>query len=148
LLPHKDSCFNKRRLSYRQICYSRIWDAAGWPINNHIGYNVSFIFTTTGIMMSTLAELVKQRQALDAQIEQARQTEIADALGKVKALVAEYSLTAQDIFGASKRGPKAAGASKNPVAPKYRDAGTGQTWTGRGKAPKWIEGKDRAQFVI
>ena len=98
--------------------------------------------------MSTLAELIKQREALDAQIAQARQTELADAIGKVRALVAEYSLTAQDIFGGAKRGPKAAGPSKNPVAPKYRDAATGQTWTGRGKAPKWIDGKDRAQFVI
>lgn len=98
--------------------------------------------------MSTLAELVKQRQALDAQIEQVRQNELAEAIGKVKALVAEHGLTAQDIFGGSKRSAKAAGTSKNPVAPKYRDAATGQTWTGRGKAPKWIDGKDRAQFVI
>lgn len=98
--------------------------------------------------MPTLAELIKQREALEAQISQARQTELADAIGKVRALVAEHGLTAQDIFGGAKRGPKAAGASKNPVAPKYRDAATGQTWTGRGKAPKWIDGKDRAQFVI
>ncbi len=98
--------------------------------------------------MSTLSELIKQREALEAQITQARQTELADAIGKVRALVAEHGLTAQDIFGGAKRSPKAAGASKNPVAPKYRDAATGQTWTGRGKAPKWIEGKDRAQFVI
>jgi DNA-binding protein H-NS len=34
------------------------------------------------------------------------------------------------------------------VAAKYRDAETGQTWTGRGKAPKWIEGKDRTPFII
>ena len=98
--------------------------------------------------MSTLAELIKQRETLEAQISQARQTELADAIGKVRALVAEHGLTAQDIFGGAKRGPKPAGASKNPVAPKYRDAATGQTWTGRGKAPKWIDGKDRAQFVI
>lgn len=98
--------------------------------------------------MSTLAELIKQREALEAQIAQTRQTELANAIGKVKALIAEYGLTAQDVFGGAKRGPKAAGPTKNPVAAKYRDATTGQTWTGRGKAPKWIEGKDRAQFVI
>jgi DNA-binding protein H-NS len=34
------------------------------------------------------------------------------------------------------------------VAAKYRDPATGQTWTGRGKAPKWIEGQDRTPFVI
>lgn len=98
--------------------------------------------------MSQLAELIKQREALEAQIAAARKAEIADAIGKVRALVAEFGLIAQDVFGSAKRGPKAAGASKNPVAPKYRDPSTGQTWTGRGKAPKWIEGKDRTQFVI
>jgi len=34
------------------------------------------------------------------------------------------------------------------VAPKYRDPATGKTWTGRGKAPKWIDGKDRSKFLI
>lgn len=98
--------------------------------------------------MSTLAELIKQREALESQITQARQTELADVINKVKALVDEFALTSQDIFGGAKRGPKATSGSIKPVAPKYLDAATGQTWTGRGKAPKWIEGKDRAQFVI
>ena len=34
------------------------------------------------------------------------------------------------------------------VAPKYRDPATGKTWTGRGRAPTWLDGKDRAQFLI
>ena len=34
------------------------------------------------------------------------------------------------------------------VAPKYRDPATGQTWTGRGKAPKWIDGKDRSNSLF
>jgi DNA-binding protein H-NS len=34
------------------------------------------------------------------------------------------------------------------VAPKYRDPATGQTWTGRGKAPKWIQNEDREKFAI
>ncbi len=98
--------------------------------------------------MSTLAELIKQREALETQIVQVRQAELADAVAKVKALVAEFGLTTQDIFGKGARTAKAASTSKTPVAPKYRDPATGQTWTGRGKAPKWIDGKDRAQFVI
>ena len=97
--------------------------------------------------MSSLAELIKQREALEAQIEAARKAANADAIAKVKELVAEFGLTAQDIFGGAKRGRKA-GGSTNTVAPKYRDPATGATWTGRGKAPKWIEGKDRAQFAI
>ena len=36
----------------------------------------------------------------------------------------------------------------NKVAPKYRDPSTGKTWTGRGKAPLWLAGKDKASFLI
>jgi DNA-binding protein H-NS len=97
--------------------------------------------------MTTLAQLIQQRDALEAQIEAARKAAIADAVAKVKALVAEHGLTADDVFGGTKRGPKAA-AARGAVAPKYRDPATGATWTGRGKAPKWIDGKDRAQFAI
>jgi DNA-binding protein H-NS len=46
------------------------------------------------------------------------------------------------------------GADKRSVvAPKYRDAATGMTWTGRGKQPKWLaayikDGKKLADFAI
>ena len=96
--------------------------------------------------MTTVAQLIAQKQALEAQIEVARKAELADAIAKVKALISEHGLTAQDIFGGAKRGRKA--GTRAAVAPKYRDPATGATWTGRGKAPKWIDGKDRAQFAI
>ena len=95
--------------------------------------------------MSTLQELLKQREALTVQIEQARQREIADAVAKVRALIAEYQLTPQDVFPTGRKARASSGAK---VAPKYRDPSTGQTWTGRGKAPKWIDGKDRTKFLI
>ncbi len=96
-------------------------------------------------MSQSYKELLEQRVALEKAIEQARQNEIAGAVAKARALVAEFGLTAQDVFPG--RGAKA-GKPTGKVAPKYRDAATGQTWTGRGKAPKWIDGKDRSQFMI
>ncbi|MGV0960073.1 MAG: H-NS family nucleoid-associated regulatory protein [Limnohabitans sp.] len=96
--------------------------------------------------MTTLAQLLAQKADLEAQIEAARKAENADAIAKVKALVAEHGLTAQDIFGSAKRGAKA--GARATVAPKYRDHATGATWTGRGKAPKWIDGQDRSKFAI
>lgn len=95
--------------------------------------------------MASYKELVKQREALEQQIQQARQQELAGAVSQVRALVAEFGLTAQDVFPAG-RARSASSGSK--VAPKYRDPATGQTWTGRGKAPRWIQDKDRAQFAI
>jgi len=96
--------------------------------------------------MTTLAELIKQKETLEAQITATRQSELADAISKVKALVAEHGLTQKDVFGGSKTTKKSSGGGK--VAAKYLNSSTGQTWTGRGKAPKWIDGQDRSRFQI
>lgn len=37
---------------------------------------------------------------------------------------------------------------KAQVSAKYHNPNTGQTWSGRGKPPKWIANKERAQFEI
>ena len=99
-------------------------------------------------MTNSYQELLKQRDALELAIAAARAQELSDAIRKARELVAEFGLSVQDVFpagrGASKVG-KSAGAK---VAPKYRDPATGQTWTGRGKAPKWIDGQDRTKYLI
>lgn len=98
--------------------------------------------------MSSYKELIQQREALEQQIAAARVRETADAIAKVRALIADFDLTSDDIFPSA---GKVRGAAKKPtgkVAPKYRNPQTGETWTGRGKAPKWIQDKDRAAFVI
>ncbi|MBP8148095.1 MAG: H-NS histone family protein [Limnohabitans sp.] len=98
-------------------------------------------------MSQTYKELLQQREALEQAIAQARQNEISSAVAKIRELVAEYDLTAQDVFPGRSAKPQTI-KSPSKVAAKYRDSATGQTWTGRGKAPKWIEGKDRTPFVI
>lgn len=98
--------------------------------------------------MATYKELLKQQEALALQIEEARKREIADAVDKVRALVNDYGLTADDVFPSGRRTATKSARSGGKVAPKYRDPSTGQTWTGRGKAPKWIEGQDRDRFLI
>ncbi len=98
-------------------------------------------------MTTSYKELLKQRDALEQQINEARRRELADAISKVRAIVAEYGLSAQDVFPAG-RAPRAASGTGAKVAPKYRNPATGQTWTGRGKAPKWIQNEDREKFAI
>lgn len=99
-------------------------------------------------MSQSLKDLLQQREALEKAIAEARQNEISAAVTKVREIVAEYGLTAQDVFPGRAGKSAAPKSAASKVAPKYRDPSTGQTWTGRGKAPKWIEGKDRAQFAI
>ena len=95
--------------------------------------------------MATLKEIDAQLAALQAQREEVRKEELKNALEQVHKLINDYGLTQSDIFTPA-RGRSAAAGSK--VAPKYRDPATGATWTGRGKAPKWIEGQDREKFAI
>lgn len=95
------------------------------------------------MIMSSYKALLQQREQLEQQIQQARKAEVSEAVAKVRALVTEYDLTQEDVFPSSK--PK---ATRQAVAPKYRDPATGATWTGRGKPPLWIADKDRAQFEI
>jgi len=97
--------------------------------------------------MTSYKELLKQREALEKQISEARRQELAGAIAQVRALVEEFELTAQDVFPAGRARSAGTGTGAK-VAPKYRDPVTKQTWTGRGKAPKWIQNQDRAQFAI
>ena len=86
----------------------------------------------------------------------------APAIKKVKALMKKLGVTLEDLTGnadstvaiASKRGRprKAAPIKLKKVAVKYRDD-QGNTWTGRGKTPRWLAdaekaGASREQFLI
>lgn len=96
--------------------------------------------------MTTYKELLAQREALEQQIAEARRSEISQAVAEIREKVNTYGLTSSDIFG----GPVAAKRSTlgKTVAPKYRNPNTGETWTGRGKPPRWIADQDRSQYLI
>ena len=96
-------------------------------------------------MNPSYKDLLKQREALELQISEARDRELAAAVAQVRGLIAEFGLTQQDVFPVG-RARSAVKGSK--VAAKYRDPATGATWTGRGKAPRWIQDQDRSKFEI
>ena len=91
--------------------------------------------------MPTLQELMAQKEALDRQIEQTRTKERDQAIEKVQALMAEYGLTAADLGGrtAAKTGRKTKSTGGAKVAAKYRNASTGESWSGRGLQPRWLK---------
>jgi len=90
--------------------------------------------------MSTYQELLAQKAALDQQIAVARKAQAKQALETVHELIAEFGFTAQQVFPWK--------PVVKSVAAKYRDPLTGASWSGRGRAPKWIEGKNRAEFLV
>ncbi|MGF6779505.1 H-NS histone family protein [Paraburkholderia sp. GAS334] len=98
-------------------------------------------------MSSQYADLKVQIARLQAQAEEARRTELVNVIAEIRHKIVEYGLTAQDLgfAAAARRGrpPK-----KAPLPPRYQDPKTGSTWSGRGKPPKWIAGKNRERFLI
>jgi DNA-binding protein H-NS len=99
--------------------------------------------------MTTLQELIAQRDEIEKRIREKRHADLAYAVATVNAMITEYGLTQEDLFGATSASKKE--SSKGPrakVAAKYRDTFTGKEWSGRGLAPKWLQGKDRDQYLI
>ena len=102
--------------------------------------------------MSSLQDLLAKRAALEQEIEATQKRERQDAITKVKALMSEYGLSVADL-SAKGTGTKAGATKGAKVAPKYRNATTGDTWSGRGLQPKWLKaalasGKKISDFAI
>ena len=98
--------------------------------------------------MSSYKDLLKQRDELEKQIQEARKRELSEAVSKVRALVQEHGLSVEDVFPPARAARSSGSAAGAKVAPKYKNPETGETWTGRGKAPKWIQDQDRSKFEI
>jgi len=98
--------------------------------------------------MATLQELIAQKEALDQLIQEQRTAELSEAVSKVKALIAEYGLTQEDIFGGVRAKKEKVEGVRARVAAKYRDPVSGKEWSGRGIAPKWLQGLNKADFLI
>ncbi|RQS09172.1 H-NS histone family protein [Burkholderia sp. Bp8998] len=91
--------------------------------------------------------LKAQLDALQEKTEAARVAELEALVADMRAKVAEYGITAEQIFGRQRvaKGKKVGGH----VAAKYQNPKTGETWSGRGRAPAWIKDvKDRTRFLI
>ena len=88
--------------------------------------------------MASLQDLLDRKAALEREIEATRRQERADAISKVRALMSEYGLSMADL--AAKGPPKGPNTPRGgKVAVKYRNAATGDTWSGRGLQPKWLK---------
>ncbi len=98
--------------------------------------------------MSTYKELKAQAEALLKQAEAARRAEVASVVADIQARMKEYGISLADLKGgAAKTKARAA------VAAKYRNPATGESWSGRGRAPKWLteelaKGRSKDAFLI
>jgi len=118
--------------------------------------------------MSTYAEMLAKIEELQRQAEKQKKEEYNSVLKSVKKQIADYGFTAAELGlssnaasgkksgrsalikgasgaishssrskKASQRVARRSASAGSKVAPKYRDE-FGNTWTGRGKQPKWL----------
>ena len=87
-------------------------------------------------------EALKKQQSGGSSMTKAKER----ALARVVTIVKLSGLTLADISAALKTTRKksakkvATGKTRAPAKPKYRNpADSSQTWTGRGRMPKWVE---------
>jgi DNA-binding protein H-NS len=94
--------------------------------------------------MASYKQLTAQLEKLHKEVAVAREKEIAQAIAEIKQKVVEYDLTAEELGFTSKR----AAVRKAASVAKYRNPKTGETWSGRGRSPGWLAGKNRERFLI
>ncbi len=81
--------------------------------------------------------LMQEKAALDAKIAEHYGAMRLDAIDAARDLVKQHDLKVSDLF-----------ALNTPTNARYRNPKTGETWTGRGRPPRWIEGRDRKPFEV
>ena len=95
--------------------------------------------------MTSYAEYVEQIAKLQSLAEAARKDELSGAIQKIKDLMQQYGITVDDLSSGTRAKPA---KPKGTVPAQFKNPETGETWTGRGRAPRWLDGKDREQFRI
>ena len=87
--------------------------------------------------MSSYQEILSQIEDLKRKAEGVRQQEMAGAIAEIKQLMAQFGISAEDL-GLAGRSVTGKSKSRGSVAAKYRDPASGNTWTGRGRRPRWV----------
>ena len=68
----------------------------------------------------------------------------AALIAKWRAEAAESHLSLESILA----GRKVRRGAGDKVAAKFRNLETGATWSGRGREPNWLKGKNRDDFMV
>lgn len=91
--------------------------------------------------------------------DEKRETGKQELLREIREKVAALGLSVDALLGRSEakgRGPGKLGrkgGSRAPVAAKFKNPESGETWSGRGRAPRWLtaaeqQGRKREEFAV
>ncbi|MFY3175268.1 H-NS histone family protein [Achromobacter xylosoxidans] len=106
--------------------------------------------------------IAKQISLLQRKQETLRKKHRAPVIKDILQQMRDYEITPDELvqaYGSTSRRGRAQSSGRTAVKgkivvePKYKHPKTGETWTGRGKAPRWLAaaeaaGERREQFLI
>ena len=104
-------------------------------------------------MEKALAKINAQIQTLQRRADTLRINHRASALQKILRQMHEFLISPEDIQIAYAQNRPARAKrldvqrrrdSRSVVAPKYRNPESGETWSGRGRAPRWLTSAEKA----
>ncbi|KVL46551.1 hypothetical protein WT01_36370 [Burkholderia cepacia] len=87
--------------------------------------------------MKTYQDYKKYAESVEKTLEQERLKIAARVLQEVRECVAEFNFKPADVF-----------STRRKRCPRYYDPESGQTWSGVGREPLWMRGKDRRSFEL
>ncbi|WP_080411868.1 H-NS histone family protein [Burkholderia ubonensis] len=93
--------------------------------------------------MENISNLFARFESLDREIREVKAKVIESLLEDVMISLQRHGVTPEILieYAQSKKRTK-------QVPPRYWNPDTGETWSGRGREPKWIAGKERDQYLI
>lgn len=102
--------------------------------------------------MTAYTDLLMQIESLTKQAEDLRKSELSSTIAEIKAKMLAHGITVADLRD-GKAPAKGSKKSTGKVAAKYRDPASGETWSGRGRTPKWLAeaeagGASRESFAV
>lgn len=104
-----------------------------------------------GLSIEQLNALTKQA---NAEIEKQKRAKVGEAYQQIVEVAKSVGMSLEELVDYGRKGKKKTTSEKAPVEPKYRNpANASETWTGRGKKPRWLQaavdaGKKLEDFLI
>lgn len=103
-----------------------------------------------------LDQKLAEQERLEKEIEKLRAQQRKEAIGSIKSDIKRFNIQPEELFPSAKPGRKRKAKTTRKgrrkatgtVSPKYRDPETGKTWSGRGREPVWLRGKNRDDYLI
>ncbi|KVV48401.1 hypothetical protein WT27_03970 [Burkholderia territorii] len=89
--------------------------------------------------MDKFTRYIQRKSELEAQIAKDRALVRDEVLVEIMLAIEEFHFGTDELFPLGK---------KRKVKPRYFDPKSGAVWSGRGREPHWLKGKNRQDFEL